>query len=67
MARPLTVVQWRRIALAGTCIQMDKVQQVVLSKMGYQGHGGEVMGLKQRPTRCGYSPAIVAGFMIHAY
>jgi hypothetical protein len=34
MARPLTVVEWRRIALAGTWIQMDKVQQVDLSKMG---------------------------------
>ena len=25
---------------------MDKVQQVVLSKMEYQSHGGEMMGLK---------------------
>jgi hypothetical protein len=24
----------------------DKVQQMVLSKMGYQGHGGAMMGLK---------------------
>jgi hypothetical protein len=46
MARPLTVVQSRRIALPGTWIQMDKLQQVVPSKMGYQGHGGKMMGLK---------------------
>jgi hypothetical protein len=39
-------VQWRRIALIGTWIQMDEVQQVVLSKMGHQGHSGEMMGLK---------------------
>jgi hypothetical protein len=44
MARPLTVVQWRSIALAGTWIQMDKVNK--LSKMEYQDHGGEMMGLK---------------------
>jgi hypothetical protein len=46
MARPFTVAQWRRIAWTGTWIQTDKVQQMVLSKMGYEGHGDEMMGLK---------------------
>jgi hypothetical protein len=40
------LVQWRRVAFAGTWIQTDKVQQMVLSKMGYQGHGGAMTGLK---------------------
>jgi hypothetical protein len=45
-ARLLTAVQWRLIALTGTRIQMDKVQQAVLSRMGHQCHSGEMMGLK---------------------